>query len=120
MYTEAPLSPLSLAPPPSLRPPSTFSPISPKYDGDGAGEWTWEWDGWGDAGDLLAGASRPVHIDASADGDRDGESEEDLEGSGVGGIGSEDAAHVAAWRRHCAGLECVRLVSGAWWMREEE
>lgn len=40
--------------------------------------------------------------------------------AGGGGLSREDAAHVAAWRRRCAGLECVRMVSGAWWLRDGE
>jgi hypothetical protein len=27
---------------------------------------------------------------------------------------------VTAWRRRCVGLECVRMVSGGWWMRDGE
>ncbi|KAJ7610434.1 hypothetical protein FB45DRAFT_942480 [Roridomyces roridus] len=48
----------------------------------------------------------------------EGESDDD-DDEGTGVLSSSDAALVGAWRRHCAELECVRMVSGAWWMREE-
>ncbi|KAJ7501481.1 hypothetical protein B0H11DRAFT_1991876 [Mycena galericulata] len=122
--TSAPPSPArqTLAPPP-LRP--LLTPlISTKYDD--TGEWTWEWDGWGDAADILAGADgarshtglSPASLRIPMDVDDETEEAFELDGSG-GALSGEDATHVAAWRRHCASLACVKMVSGAWWMREE-
>ncbi|KAJ6589533.1 hypothetical protein B0H19DRAFT_1303872 [Mycena capillaripes] len=101
--------------------------------------WAWEWDGWGDAGDVLTALHAPRHFAASqsqsynynfrqSEASRDkrlpelplGDDDESvLEAGNVdGGLSREDAAHVTAWRRRCAGLECVRMVSGSWWVRE--
>ncbi|KAK7018317.1 hypothetical protein R3P38DRAFT_1297247 [Favolaschia claudopus] len=122
----------SLYPPPS--PASTLAPPPGLRTTSGPAAWTWEWDGWGDAGDVLAGFDAPpvllqqkplpdVAIDAMS---RDDESILlDANGgsyytySDVGVLSREDAAHVAAWRRRCESLECVRMVSGAWWLRNE-
>ncbi|KAJ6508617.1 hypothetical protein C8R45DRAFT_448008 [Mycena sanguinolenta] len=121
-----PPSPFTLAPPPGLR----LAAAHPDA-------WAWEWDGWGDAGDVLAGVDAPalaLHAlqprpvpDVPADiGDEesvlfDGDNNGNYYtygDAGHGGLSREDAAHVAAWRRRCVGLECVRMVSGAWWLRE--
>ncbi|KAJ7449482.1 hypothetical protein B0H11DRAFT_2078872 [Mycena galericulata] len=122
--TSAPPSPArqTLAPPP---PRPLLTPlISTKYDD--TGEWTWEWDGWGDAADILAGADgarshtglSPASLRIPMDVDDETEEAFELDGSG-GALSGEDATHVAAWRRHCVSLACVKMVSGAWWMREE-
>ncbi|KAJ7844225.1 hypothetical protein B0H14DRAFT_3455669 [Mycena olivaceomarginata] len=94
--------------------------------------WAWEWDGWGD-GDVLAGVDAPAlalhalqqHKSLTEDVDVGDDESVMLEmgnyctyGNAAGKNGScpsrEDAAHMAAWRRLCAGLESVGMVSGAW------
>ncbi|KAJ7154785.1 hypothetical protein C8R46DRAFT_1356784 [Mycena filopes] len=117
-HRSAPSSPTSrttLAPPP-LR---SFSTSSATAAPPAPESWGWEWDGWNDAGDVLrlpprgtATASPRADVDVDDD-----ESVLDGGGDETGGAGlsREDAAHVAAWRRRCAGLQCVRMVSGSWW-----
>ncbi|KAJ6589562.1 hypothetical protein B0H19DRAFT_1058565 [Mycena capillaripes] len=87
--------------------------------------WAWEWDGWGDAGDVLTALHAPCHFATSQSYDLrhsrekrlpellsplGNDDESVLDGGfgadGGGGLSREDAAHVAAWRRRCAGLEC--------------
>ncbi|KAJ7070629.1 hypothetical protein C8F01DRAFT_1226004 [Mycena amicta] len=145
VYASAPSTPTSLAPatptyrrtsvallPPGLLPPpspsgSTFSRRTATQS-----SWTWEWDGWRDAGDVLTDAgldhwddererlyledADPYGYDAEsmASGDL---SIEDPDVTDV--ISWEDAARVTAWRRHCRLLERVRMVSGAWWIKDE-
>ncbi|KAF8199998.1 hypothetical protein K438DRAFT_1823006 [Mycena galopus ATCC 62051] len=136
----APPSPsASLHPPPSpaftLAPPPGLHTSAAHPDA-----WAWEWDGWGDAGDVLAGVDAPavalhalqqhkplpdVPMDVDVGDDESVMLERgnyytygDAAGQPGSGLSREDAAHVAAWRRRCAALECVRMVSGAWWLRE--
>jgi hypothetical protein len=145
---QEPPSPSLLGASPSLSrassPASTLAPRRHKLC-----TWAWEWDGWGDAGDVLGGVNGtgpalhaprdkrlpdvPVGDDESVfDGgsyigfngydNNDGEGGAGSEGDagGVAQLSREDAAHVVAWRRRCVGLECVRMVSGGWWMRDGE
>ncbi|KAJ6546224.1 hypothetical protein DFH09DRAFT_1507710 [Mycena vulgaris] len=96
VYASAPFSP-ARPPPPGL--PTPAAAASPEA------ACAWEWDGWNGGGAGGGGARLQGLEDIDADMD---------------GLSEEDAAHVSAWRRHCAPLACVRLLSGAWWVGEGE
>ncbi|KAJ7809271.1 hypothetical protein B0H14DRAFT_2608167 [Mycena olivaceomarginata] len=106
-----PLSPaFTLAPPPGLRP----STAHPEMPGHGSG------DGWGDTGDVLTGVDAPalpLHalqpkalLEVPVGDDEsvmfvDAGNYYTYSDAGGSGLSREDAAHVAAWRWRCAGLE---------------
>ncbi|KAJ7125533.1 hypothetical protein C8R43DRAFT_30637 [Mycena crocata] len=119
--TSPPPSPrLALAPPPGLHPPPSPRPTSAlSHKTTVEGEWAWEWAGWADsARSATEMADSSLRIDTTLYGDGESASDVELDGE-VGELTTADAAQVAAWRRHCATLERVRMVSGAWWLREE-
>ncbi|KAJ7469652.1 hypothetical protein FB451DRAFT_1476552 [Mycena latifolia] len=100
-----PSSPSALAPPSpapsarSLQPyaPSLASTLAPPPGLPPAEDaCAWEWDGWGTAAAALSPLQGLEDIDADMD-----------------GLSEEDAGHVAAWRRHCAGLGRRGLLDGA-------
>nr|GAT59810.1 predicted protein [Mycena chlorophos] len=130
--------------PPGLMPPPPPSPSGSTFSrrtatGSSPRErmpWQWEWDGWRDAGDVLTDAGLdtderwedehtrlhldvPVPVDVDYY-DSDTVSFEDPDPDPSGVMSREDALRVHVWRRHCRALERVRMVSGAWWVRDEE
>ncbi|KAJ7659086.1 hypothetical protein DFH06DRAFT_1406107 [Mycena polygramma] len=122
---------------PYSAPPSP-TPTVRAHPTDPDAPWAWEWDGWGDAGDVLPALHSPspgqplgppalLNLGLGAREKRlpelpVGDDEGALDGSfgDTSDLTLEDAAYVAAWRRRCEGLECVRMVSGAWWLRDGE
>ncbi|KAJ7779310.1 hypothetical protein B0H14DRAFT_3507829 [Mycena olivaceomarginata] len=101
----------------SPSPSSPHRPLSPAFTlAPPPDAWAWEWDGWGDTGDVLTGVDAPaLPLHAL-------QPKALLEVRGRRGrqrVSREDAAHVAAWRWRCAGLECVRdgfrcVVAAGW------